>query len=327
LQKSVRHSAGEALPFDLRALEIFLAVADARSFTAAARRLGLTQSAVSQAAAQLEKQFDVRLFDRKVKPLALTVAGTILSRQAKTLLEEARRIVPAVREGAALKLPLVRVGMIDSLFPLLAPVLGVELRAYTDQLSIMSGLSDAHRDGLIERSIDVAISTDALEDIDGLERYPLLEDPYILLLPASRRGKESASLASLAAALPFVRYTERSQMGRQITLYLRRLRLDIPPGQAYDGTYGLIAMVSAGLGWAITTPLCMLDAPGLGERMLCAPLPPPSFSRRITLVARSGELGSIPLRIAALARQLFQTRCAVELARTMPWLGERFRVE
>ena len=99
-----------------------------------------------------------------------------------------------------------------------------------------------------------------MDDIDGLDRFVLLHEPFILLLPVTRRGKDNGNLARLAAELPFIWYTDRSHMAHQIGLHLRRLRLDLPRGQAYELTSGIVSMVAAGLGWAITTPLCMLDA-------------------------------------------------------------------
>jgi len=157
------------------------------------------------------------LIDRKLKPLALTVAGTVLCDQAGQLIEEARCVVPKVRESAALKLPIVRIGLIDSAFPLLAPALGVELRLHADQLSILSGLTDAHRQGLLNRSLDISIATDAIEDVDGLERYPILEKPYILLLPRGWRDNGAIDLARFAAELPFIRYTERRAADRALS--------------------------------------------------------------------------------------------------------------
>ena len=61
----------DALPFDLRGLEIFLAVCDAGTMAVAARRLGLTQPAMSQSVADLERRIGVQLFDRGTRPLAL----------------------------------------------------------------------------------------------------------------------------------------------------------------------------------------------------------------------------------------------------------------
>jgi len=107
-------------------------------------------------------------------------------------------------------------GLINSAFRLLTPALGV-LRLHADQLSILSGLTDAHRQGLLNRSLDISIATDAIEDVDGLERYPILEKPYILLLPRGWRDNGAIDLARFAAELPFIRYTERRAADRALS--------------------------------------------------------------------------------------------------------------
>jgi DNA-binding transcriptional LysR family regulator len=326
LRKRVLRTPRESFPFDFRSLEIFLAVAETGSFTGAGKRLGLTQSAISQTIGQLEREFEVMLIDRKLKPPTLTIAGTVLRKQAHELLEEARRVVSTIRESVSAKLPIVRIGLIESLFPVLAPVLGVELRPYAHQLSMLSGLSYFHRQALLQRSIDISITPEPMYEIDGLDRFVLLHEPFILLLPASRRGKDNSDLTRLAADLPFIWYTDRSHMGHQIGLHLRRLRLELPRDQAYDSTSGVVSMVAAGLGWAITTPLCMLDARPAANSVFCAPLPPPALSRQLMLVARSGEMGGIPSRVADLARRVLATRCAPEIAGMFPWLGDQFKV-
>ena len=326
LRKKVLRSPRESFPFDLRSLEIFLAMAETGNFTKAGKRLGLTQSAISQAISELEREFQVVLIDRKLKPLTLTLAGTVLRKQAHALLEDARTIVSLIRESGSVRLPILRIGMIESLFPALAPVLGVELRAYAEQLSMSSGLSNFHRQALLQRNIDVSITTEPMDDIDRLDRFVLLHEPFILLLPVTRRGKDNGNLARLAAELPFIWYTDRSHMAHQIGLHLRRLRLDLPRGQAYELTSGIVSMVAAGLGWAITTPLCMLDARPPADKVFCVPLPPPATSRQIVLVARSGEMGSIPSRIADFARKVLETRCTPDIAGMFPWLGNRFKI-
>lgn len=316
----------ESLPFDLRSLEIFLAVAETNSFTQAGKRLGLTQSAISQTISQLEREFQVMLIDRKLKPPALTIAGAVLRKQAHELLEDARQVVSMVRVSVSAKLPIMRIGLIESVFPLLSPVLGVELRPYAHQLSMLSGLSDSHRQALLQRSIDISITPEPMYDIEGLDRFALVHDPFILLLPASRQREDNSDLARLAAELPFIWYTERSNMGQQIGLHLRRLRIELPRDQVYDSTSGVVSMVAAGLGWAITTPLCMLDARPPANRVFCAPLPPPALSRELMLVARSDEMGQTPARIADIVRSVMRNRCSPEIAGMFPWLGDAFKV-
>ena len=76
---------------NLRHLEILEAVARAGTFTGAAQKLFLTQSAVSHAVAELERQAGAPLFDRMPRGVRLTPCGTLL-------LEEARGILAACRE-------------------------------------------------------------------------------------------------------------------------------------------------------------------------------------------------------------------------------------
>ena len=65
-------------PISLEAIRIFLAVAEAKSFTAAAIRLGVTPAAASKAVKLLEAQHGVIVFVRNTRRVALTAAGSVL---------------------------------------------------------------------------------------------------------------------------------------------------------------------------------------------------------------------------------------------------------
>ncbi len=70
-------------------MRIFVAAVDAGSFSAAARKLGRVQSAISQSIATLESHLGVALFDRSAKTPRLTPAGDALVKDARRLLERA----------------------------------------------------------------------------------------------------------------------------------------------------------------------------------------------------------------------------------------------
>lgn len=76
----------------LKFLETFMVVAEARNMTVAAQSLGVSQSAVSQQLHQLEADLGGLLFDRSVRPIALTAAGTMLHAKAFQLLNQAAKI-------------------------------------------------------------------------------------------------------------------------------------------------------------------------------------------------------------------------------------------
>jgi DNA-binding transcriptional LysR family regulator len=87
---------------ELRQLETFVAVAEEGSFTRAARRLNVVQSAVSAAVRTLERELDSRLFERTTHRVDLTDAGAALLPEARRTLAAAaaaREAVDEVRGG------------------------------------------------------------------------------------------------------------------------------------------------------------------------------------------------------------------------------------
>ena len=71
----------------MQALRVFCEVAELRSFSAAADRLGISQSAVSQRVRQLEERLQAVLLDRSVRPFTLTAEGTLLAREGREILK------------------------------------------------------------------------------------------------------------------------------------------------------------------------------------------------------------------------------------------------
>lgn len=291
------------LPFDLRSLEIFLAVCESGAMSSAARTLGLTQPAVSLAISDLEKKLGFELFDRTVRPLAVTVAGGLLRQRAGALIAEARQIGPLLRETEHGKLPLIRVGLVDSLSRALTAPLAAYLATKADEVSILLGLTASHASDLLTRRLDLFLGVDDLEDWAGLERWQLAKEPYILLLPVGMEAPRTVvALRKLAERQPLIRFSSRSQTGLEIEAHLRRLGITAAPAFAFDTPYGVTSMVAEGRGFAITTPLCIREAALPAARLVTAPLPGPQISRKLTLVARHRELGRLPRELAEIAR-------------------------
>lgn len=98
--------------FSGRALEIFYAVANNRSFSAAAEELFISQSSVSKIIARLEKDLAVRLVDRDSHHVELTPAGRYLHEQLKKLFPQLNKVFsrledfgPQVRETLVVTMP------------------------------------------------------------------------------------------------------------------------------------------------------------------------------------------------------------------------------
>jgi DNA-binding transcriptional LysR family regulator len=85
---------------DFLQLEHFLAVAEERTFTRAAERVGRTQSAISQSIRRLEEELGTRLFARDGHNVSLTDAGRTLMESARKMMESR---ADAVRQLGAFK--------------------------------------------------------------------------------------------------------------------------------------------------------------------------------------------------------------------------------
>lgn len=80
------------MKYSLRQLEVFVAIGRQESVSRAAEALSLSQSATSMALAELEKQFNTRLFDRHGKRLQLNERGRQILPQAMELLDRAAQL-------------------------------------------------------------------------------------------------------------------------------------------------------------------------------------------------------------------------------------------
>lgn len=76
----------------LKGIDVFVAVADLGSFTAAAGRLSLTSSAVSKSIARLEARMGVRLFERTTRRLSLSEAGVVFYRTCTSVLADLEEV-------------------------------------------------------------------------------------------------------------------------------------------------------------------------------------------------------------------------------------------
>ncbi|HVC63370.1 MAG TPA: LysR family transcriptional regulator [Acetobacteraceae bacterium] len=116
-------------PLTLDQLRILIAVAESGSFSAAARRLGRVQSAISQSVQSLEATLRVTLFDRTARPPLLTEAGHVLLDDARHLLRGAETLRARAETIAADVEPELTLA-VDPVFP--NPVLMASLRALRD---------------------------------------------------------------------------------------------------------------------------------------------------------------------------------------------------
>ncbi|CAN7762812.1 LysR substrate-binding domain-containing protein [Caballeronia sp. LjRoot31] len=147
----------------MTAMETFVTVVDAGSFSAAARRLKLGQPAVSKSIAQLEEHLGARLLLRSTRGLAPTDAGQRFYEHARRAIDEADQAEQAARESSDGLSGRLRIGAAVTFARLhILPA----LKSFLDQhpkLSIDIVLDDRSID-LLEQGVDVALRMGTLDD-------------------------------------------------------------------------------------------------------------------------------------------------------------------
>ena len=321
----MRSALTQDLP-DLRTLSVFLAVVDAGGMTSAARRLGLTQSAVSQAMARLALQVGVPLLHRQGLALAPTLAGQALAERASRLLSDAKALPGAVRDAAQEPgRPHLRLGFVDSFASTAGPGLMRRLLEEVEgvRLSAWSGLAPAQGEALLQRTLEAVIICDPMDEVDGLVRHELLREPYVLLMPVGLGAAcAGLSLPELATRHRLVRHSARSHTGNHIERHLRRVGAEAPRVLEFDTAEAVIAMVAGGIGWAVTTPLCLLHGQAHLSGAVALPLPAPGFSRRLHLIGLADADRALQRRLAGMARDVLSQDVLPRLSSLAPWLAD-----
>jgi DNA-binding transcriptional LysR family regulator len=236
---------------ELRQLRYFVAVAEERNLTRAARRLHIAQQSLSQQIRTLETQLGVELFERSTRGVELTDVGAVLLREARPVLAQSERAVEAVRRAARGEQGELRVGFLSSLANYLMPPLvrvfrdrhpGVTLRAEEVTIASLVG-------GLREGAIDAALSRPPL--VDDLATEVVLREPVAAVLPEGHplADREELTLADLADE-PWV-LTPRSSWPPWHRRYDEDFaRAGYRPRVVQRGTspQNLLALVAAGVG-------------------------------------------------------------------------------
>jgi DNA-binding transcriptional LysR family regulator len=283
-----------------RSMEVFAAIVETRQVTRAAHVLGITQSAASQHLRALEEALGSKLVDRSSRPMDLTRAGISLHRRAAHILNEIEDLKTDLHRLDKSPMPQLRIGILPSIATTLAPMLvGLARRRFgIPELTMFAALANDHQDLLRNRRADMVITSDALYDVDGLERHHLMREAFMLVTPADYDGPTD-ELTRLAEHLPLVRFSADTPVGRRTNQHLRRVRQELPRTIEADRSSLIVAAVDAGQGFALLTPTLLLDGIAEGMNVTVSPLPVAGFNRTLTLVARQAELGTMPMIAAA----------------------------
>jgi DNA-binding transcriptional LysR family regulator len=302
-------------------IEVFVATADERSISAAARRLGASPSAVSQQLTNLEGALGATLLQRNARPVRLTPAGEILRRRAQAILNEAAQARAELAMSDLSALTRFRLGMIEDfeadVTPQLLAHMAGELRGC--QFLLETGASHYLHDLLESRALDVIVAAELGGADDWAELHPLLREGFVAAAP---RGviDPAGDVPSQLRRLPLVQYTQRHYMGRLITAHLARQNIELPHRFELDSYHAILALVGQGAGWTILTPLALMRARRFAELIDVMELPFEPLSRTISLTARKDILQDMPGRVAETLRPILRDTVVAPAIAEYPFL-------
>ena len=304
-----------------------MAIADESSISAAARRLGASPSAVSQQLTNLESALGVALLNRGERPMTLTPAGGLFLRRAQTVLNEAARARAELAAQDPSTLTQLRLGMIEDFDSDVTPRLLRDMAGELTNCQFLLETGASHRliDKLDARALDVIVAADSGAEADWMEVHPILTEPFVAAVPKGTVAEGADALEKLRQ-MPLILYSERHQMGRLIRAHLARQNLTLNHRFELDSYHAIMAMVAAGAGWTILTPLGFMHAHRFRDAADVLPLPFAPLSRTISLTARRDVLQDIPLQMAQRLRPLLQDLIVSPSVARMPWLADTLRI-
>jgi DNA-binding transcriptional LysR family regulator len=294
---------------DWELLSSWVAVIETGSVSDAARLLHISQAAVSQRIKQLESVFATPLLDRSTRPAQPTAAGQRLFENAKDLLTRADQMMESVRNVSRAKRMIVRFGCVDSFAATIGPVLIKALSSSSHQIRMWSGITPNLETSIEGRQLDLAVTTSA-QSLPGITRVPLFAERYYAVLPATFDVNKLGSLFDLGRHLQFMRYSARSLIGQQVDEYLQANGDALERTYEFDATDPLLSLIASGMGFALSTPLCIWQSRHFVPNLRVLPLsafsrqgrPYPDMTRTFSVAYRQGELGTLPTEVRDLVR-------------------------
>ncbi|QFU01965.1 Hca operon transcriptional activator [Halomonas sp. THAF5a] len=266
---------------ELKTLKTFVAVAELRNFSAAARRLHTVQPAISRQIADLEEELGTPLFWRSTREVRVTAAGDVLLEDARRLLSleaEARERVLRAAVGQSGQL---RIGYMSSATARFMPELIQRFsRHHPDvHLELFEMTAQQQLDAFARHEIDVGLSRPLPDPAPhGLTGLPLYHDPLMAILPLTHplAGRKRLALEELARE-DFILF-ERGQASGLFDGIIGACgeagfspRVVRQPSQMQT----LLSQVAGGLGLAIA-PACIRHLQSRGCAFIgLHPAPPP----------------------------------------------------
>lgn len=273
-----------------RVFEVFLTVVSEKNYTKAAKFLGITQSAVSQNIANLERQLGFELFEGGTRPLRLTPEAHVLFNELQHQRTAIEQTLSSLQARNSYK-PMIRIGIVESLINTIAPYFFREIQKNFSKVHLQSGTTDDLLEKLGSGDLDVIAASDHVHHThSNFCKLFLFAEPHILILPKSMgslRNRWNWQDLKLSG-LPFAHYTANTSSGKQTDEFFIENIGIVPSCIEVDSNRLVFSLVESGMAWGITQPLSVLaEGCDLFDRLAVFPTPTITSNRRLCLFSRS----------------------------------------
>jgi DNA-binding transcriptional LysR family regulator len=238
---------------DLRQIETFCKVAEMKSFTRAADALFLTQPAVSQHIAALEKELGVQLFERSGRSVQLTHPGELFLNYAERVihtLDEARRSLAEMGEGVRGRV-VVGAGATTTIFNLPRALQALRETHPGIDVIVRTGASREVAELVLANEVDVGLITSPVEQ-NELTVIPLFEEQIVAVVGANHPFAETGkSTLEEFAHEPLILFVKGSGFRAYLDSILAGAGIAPDVRMALDNVEAIKALVQIGLGVSI----------------------------------------------------------------------------
>ena len=311
-----------AIPFNFRTLETFITVIDCGGMTAAAKKLGWSQSAVSQTVAALEQDIGCKLIERRGRNIISTASGDLFYGQACDLIRQANNLANKVNNRDGSKASSLRVGLVESFAATAGAGLVCRLEAFSHQIKIRSGIAPYLLESFERGDLDIIITMGPVNAQEDNIVVRILMESYLLALP-NAYGTDTPRLDQLCNELPMIRFSSHTPSGLWMDNYLKRFGLRSTSSYEFDSAVTVLSMVKEGVGWSLVTPLCVAQAPEHSAHIRFSQLPAPGYFRELVLITRKDISNELLDKLVTTIRQQLEQVTLPLVQRYVPSIDER----
>lgn len=267
----------------LRHFKLFVAVCDTMNMTAAAEMLFISQSAVSQAIAELEKYYDVRLFERLSRKLYLTQAGEKLLSYARHMIhmnETIEKDMKTLLENGS-----IRLGASITVATCVLPALITSFKQTNPQadMTVVEDNTEQIEKLLLADQTDIGLVEGEIAAPELLSK-PFMHDELVLICnPEHRFSNMSAVPPNELQKEDFIVREQGSGTRKTFENAIAAYKLPWKASWICNNTDTIKAAVSAGLGISVISGLAVQKEIQAGE-LVARPVANIAFTRSFQIV-------------------------------------------